>query len=90
MCFVAVGMSEVSSCDITVEAGQRVEKGDEIGMFHYGGSSHCLLFRDNVNLDFTQVESIYNTGDFGLDSTNVPLRAQLASVMEDSPALIDF
>jgi phosphatidylserine decarboxylase len=89
MCFVAVGMSEVSSCDITVEAGQRVEKGDEIGMFHYGGSSHCLLFRDNVNLDFCEVESFYNTGKFGVNATNVPVRAQLARVMDNSPALRD-
>jgi len=85
MCFVAVGMSEVSSCDITVEAGQRVEQGDEIGMFHYGGSSHCLLFRDNVNLEFIYED--YNTGHAGKHATNVPVKAQLARVMDNSPAL---
>lgn len=90
MCFVAVGMSEVSSCDIGVQEGQRVEKGDEIGMFHYGGSSHCLLFRDDVNLDFSQVQQRYKTGDFGVNSTNVPVKAQLARVMENSPTLIDL
>lgn len=32
MCVIAVGMVEVSSCDITVRAGQHVDKGDELGM----------------------------------------------------------
>ena len=89
MCFVAIGMSEVSSCDITVEVGQRVEKGDEIGMFHYGGSTHCLLFRDNINLDFSEIEGNYNTGPFGVNATNVPVKAQLARVVDD-PALTDL
>jgi phosphatidylserine decarboxylase len=45
MCFVAIGMAEVSTCQITVYDGQKVKKGDELGMFHHGGSSHCLIFR---------------------------------------------
>lgn len=44
MCFVAVGMAEVSSCELTVYDGQKVSKGDQLGMFHHGGSSHCLIF----------------------------------------------
>jgi phosphatidylserine decarboxylase len=81
MCFVAVGMSEVSSIDICVKEGHYVKKGDEIGMFHYGGSSHCLLFRDNVNLDFGSVKKTYNTKEFGVKSSNVPVKAQLARVI---------
>jgi phosphatidylserine decarboxylase len=38
MCFLAVGMPEVSTCEMTVYVGQHVNKGDTIGMFHYGGS----------------------------------------------------
>lgn len=49
MCMVAVGMAEVSSCDVTVAAGQAVTKGDQLGMFHFGGSTHCLVFRRGVN-----------------------------------------
>ena len=81
MCFVAVGMAEVSSIDISVKEGQRIEKGSEIGRFHYGGSTHCLLFRDNVNLDFSSVKKRYNTKEFGPNSHNVPVRAQLARVI---------
>ncbi|GAB0132234.1 hypothetical protein EsDP_00000675 [Epichloe bromicola] len=49
--FVAVGMSEVSTCDVTVREGQHVVKGDETGMFRFGGSSYCLLFRHDLRLD---------------------------------------
>ncbi|KZS95454.1 hypothetical protein SISNIDRAFT_408539 [Sistotremastrum niveocremeum HHB9708] len=44
ICFVGVGMVEVSSCEITVKKGDKVKKGDEIGTFHFGGSTHCLVF----------------------------------------------
>lgn len=49
--FVGIGMDEVSTCDITVQEGQHIKKGDELGMFHFGGSSHCLLFRNGLQLD---------------------------------------
>jgi phosphatidylserine decarboxylase len=42
--FIAIGMSDVSSCTIVVEPGQHVTKGEEIGFFQFGGSTHCLLF----------------------------------------------
>ena len=31
--------------EITVYQGQHVEKGDQLGMFHFGGSTHFLMFR---------------------------------------------
>ena len=52
MCVVPVGMAEVSSCEITVEPGQHVKKGDPLGMFHFGGSTHCLVFRPGVKIAF--------------------------------------
>ena len=45
-----VGLTEVSTCEIGVKEGQRVQKGDEIGLFHCGGSTHCLIFREGVEL----------------------------------------
>jgi phosphatidylserine decarboxylase len=51
MAFLGVGMCEVSTCDITVKEGQHVSKGDQLGMFHFGGSTHCLLFRKGVQVD---------------------------------------
>lgn len=49
---ITVGMAEVSSCDFTTGNGQHIEKGEEIGMFHFGGSTQCLVFRPGVRLDF--------------------------------------
>ncbi|KAH9477930.1 L-tryptophan decarboxylase [Psilocybe cubensis] len=52
VCFIGVGMAEVSTCDVTVKEQQKVKPGDELGMFHFGGSSHTLIFGPNVNIKF--------------------------------------
>ncbi|MFE4971365.1 phosphatidylserine decarboxylase family protein [Kitasatospora sp. NPDC056651] len=55
MAFVAIGMAEVSSCEVTVgpeEGRNKVKRGDQLGSFHYGGSTHCLIFGPGVDLDF--------------------------------------
>lgn len=77
MCFIAVGMAEVSSCEITVEEEDYLEKGEELGMFHFGGSTHCLVFRPEVkNLKFN---SEINE-KAGLNATNIPVCSQIATV----------
>jgi len=54
MCFMPVGMAEVSSCVIApdIVPGSHVAKGQELGYFQYGGSTHCLIFRPDVIRDF--------------------------------------
>ena len=54
MAFVAAGMSEVSSCLIgpKVTPGYHVGKGEELGCFQYGGSTHCLVFRPGAIAEF--------------------------------------
>lgn len=54
MAFVAVGMSEVSSCLISdaVRPGAHIEKGEELGYFQFGGSTHCLVFRPGAIGEF--------------------------------------
>lgn len=52
MCIVFIGMADVSTCDIRVYEGQHVTKGEEIGMFHFGGLTYCLVFRPEVKLEF--------------------------------------
>ncbi len=76
MCVLPVGMAEVSTCQITVYEGQRVTKGDQIGMFHFGGSTHCLIFRPQVRLEFD-----HHGQKPGLDSTNIPVNSRIATVM---------
>ena len=75
MCVLPVGMAEVSTCEITVYQGQRVKKGDQLGMFHFGGSTHCLMFRPDVRLDFD-----FHGQTPGLDSSNIPVNARIATV----------
>lgn len=75
MCFMAVGMAEVSTCDVHVYEGQHLTKGQQTGMFHFGGSTHCLFFRPGVNLEFD-----LHGKTPGLDSTNIPINARIATV----------
>ncbi|MDO8604965.1 MAG: phosphatidylserine decarboxylase family protein [Phaeospirillum sp.] len=49
---IFVGMAEISSCIATVQVGQTIGKGDELGYFQYGGSTHCLIFEPGVAIDF--------------------------------------
>lgn len=50
--FLAIGMDEVGSCDLGVTADQRVAKGEELGTFRFGGSSWCLLLREEVKIQW--------------------------------------
>ncbi len=52
MCFIGVGMAEVSTCTLSVTDGQAVSTGDELGMFHFGGSSHSLIFGPQTKVTF--------------------------------------
>jgi phosphatidylserine decarboxylase len=72
-----VGMAEVSSNDITVHEGQHVKKGDQLGMFHFGGSTHCLIFRPEVQITFD-----LHGQTPGLQSENIPVRDRIAIVVK--------
>ncbi|KAG9313736.1 Phophatidylserine decarboxylase-domain-containing protein [Chiua virens] len=50
MCFVGVGLGEISTTKLEVREGDRIKKGDEIGSFHFGGSTHLLVFRPETKL----------------------------------------
>ncbi len=76
MCFMAVGMAEVSSCEIAVKRGDRVKKGGPLGMFHFGGSTHCLIFRPGVELDF----HLYGQQPGPDADTNIRVRTAIATV----------
>lgn len=80
MAFIAVGMAEVSSCIISVKEGDRVKKGDEIGYFQFGGSTHCLIFRKGVNLAFRQ--EAFPAEDFN-NSTFIEINSKLAVILKD-------
>ena len=75
MCFMAIGMAEVSTCELIVKEGEKVEKGQQIGMFHFGGSTHCLIFRPGVNVEFD-----LHGQDPGLDAIKLPVNSLLGTV----------
>jgi phosphatidylserine decarboxylase len=76
VCLIPVGMAEVSSCVLSVKEGQRVKKGDEIGFFQFGGSTHCLVFRRGVIGEFA-LQAIPQ-GENGANSTIVKVNSLLA------------
>lgn len=53
VCVIAVGMAEVSTCDLRVRNDDPVEPGQQLGMFHFGGSSHAVIFGPQANVAFT-------------------------------------
>jgi phosphatidylserine decarboxylase len=78
MAFVAVGMSEVSSCEVFKKVGDKVKKGDQIGTFHHGGSTHCLIFRRGLDLAWVQ-NAVPNTTE--RKQKNIPVNGALAFVL---------
>jgi phosphatidylserine decarboxylase len=71
---VFVGMGEVSSCVPEVRRGDMVHKGQEIGYFQFGGSTHCLIFQPEAKITFAV------TPPFDSDTPVVNLGAHLATV----------
>ena len=57
-----------------------MRKGDPLGMFHFGGSTHCLLFEPGVHLSFD-----FQGQQPGLDASNLPLHSRLATVRRRGP-----
>ncbi|KAF4343579.1 phosphatidylserine decarboxylase 2 [Fusarium beomiforme] len=52
MAIVFIGMAEVSGCEFIVKKNDKITKGQQIGMFHFGGSSHCMVFQPGVKVLF--------------------------------------
>lgn len=45
VCVIPIGLTEVSSLDCFVKAGDKVKKGDQLGWFSFGGSSFAIVFQ---------------------------------------------
>lgn len=85
LCFVAVGMVEVSSCVVGVKEGQQVKKGKEIGHFQFGGSTHCLVFQRGAIAEFA-LQAIPQ-GENGANSPIVKVNSLLAIARESGPSV---
>ena len=53
VCVMPIGITEISSVRFSVEQGQHVEKGDELGYFSYGGSTLAVVFQPGAIRKFT-------------------------------------
>lgn len=64
MCVMPVGMVEISSCliDPKIKSGYRIKKGEELGTFQFGGSTHCLIFRHEVIKFTAKLDTFYEMG----------------------------
>jgi phosphatidylserine decarboxylase len=84
MCVVTIGMAEVSSCIFEaangrpLREGQHVDKGDQLGFFQFGGSTHCLVFGPQVALRFVREAS--PKGLHGCRSAILKVNSHLATV----------
>ncbi|EHK18001.1 uncharacterized protein TRIVIDRAFT_44422 [Trichoderma virens Gv29-8] len=78
-----VGMADVSSCEIVAPfndlpaGGAPVKKGEELGMFHHGGSTYCLLLPEGTKATFIP-EATPREGQ-----KNIPIRSALARIYND-------
>ena len=55
-----IAMSQVSSCnwEDTVQVGAKVEKGDPMGYFLFGGSDIVMIFQEGIDLELASDEHI--------------------------------
>ncbi|EUC67708.1 phosphatidylserine decarboxylase family protein [Rhizoctonia solani AG-3 Rhs1AP] len=70
--FIAIGMAEVSTCAIKIEPDPTIEQtsnekpivhaGDQLGMFHFGGSSHVLVFQHAAKIQLRTEDQVVVRG----------------------------
>jgi phosphatidylserine decarboxylase len=60
-----IGITEISSVRFSVEQGQHVEKGDELGYFSYGGSTLAVVFQPGAIRKYTVPNPHGKAGDGG-------------------------
>jgi len=65
VCVMPVGITEISSITMMVRRGDRVKKGDELGLFSYGGSSMALVFQPGAIQRFTVPDNTSGNPDDG-------------------------
>ena len=63
-----IGMDVISSCNILIDEGDYLNKGDEFGNFLFGGSDMIMLFeRDDIDIKVSEIDKLYKLGQvFGV------------------------
>jgi len=79
---VFIGMAEVSSTESTVYEGQTIKKGDQLGMFHFGGSTYCMLFGPHLKVEW-DLHNQYPVNDPLIsEPANIKVLDRLATVVD--------
>lgn len=65
VCVIPIGITEISSVNIDVKAGDQVTKGQELGRFSYGGSSMAIAFQKGAIDRFTVPQNTTGNQDDG-------------------------
>ncbi|KIM89294.1 hypothetical protein PILCRDRAFT_61504 [Piloderma croceum F 1598] len=60
VCFIPVGLQEISSIKFFHPKGKKLEKGEALGTFQFGGSTVCMVFEPKVNIKWavSQMEHV--------------------------------
>ena len=77
VCVIPIGITEISSVEITVKKGDAVKKGDQLGYFSYGGSTLALVFEHGAIDHFTAPSPPKGQFDPG-DGPEIQVNAQIA------------
>jgi phosphatidylserine decarboxylase len=60
---IPIGMDVISSCNVTVDVGDYLNKGDEFGHFLFGGSDMIMLFeRSDIDIAVSEIGKLYKLG----------------------------
>jgi len=54
-----IGMAQVSSCNISVEVGDYLQKGDLFGYFTFGGSDIIVMFEEKCNANICMIPNMH-------------------------------
>ena len=91
MCFMAVGMTEVSTCEISVKVGDRIKKGDQLGVSLSFSLESARFFFIYLRLFFIDVPLWWLEPLFDISSRNkyqiqseIPHREPYTSECSDS------
>ena len=83
VCVVPIGLTEVSSLDCFVEAGQMVKKGDVLGQFSFGGSSFAVVFQPGAIKEVLVKPPLVGRNDQPEDTLKANQRCAIAHLAGD-------
>ena len=83
VCVIPIGITEVSSVELHVKAGDQVKKGDPLGWFSFGGSTLCMVFEPGA-IDYYTLRAPLvddpNAGPLGSIDSIIRARERIAVV----------